>query len=113
MIYLHKLLPLFFSPLFLIIILLLTALVTKQRKFIVFAIFVTYTLSTPYFARFITAHLEKDYLPRAVTELPKVDHVIVLGGITRTIQQTDGTLSHEFNESVDRIHAAIEILQGP
>ena len=111
MIYLHKFLPLLVSPLALILYLTLLAFITRRRAVIALGLIATYALSTPYVAGHAKAHLEKDYPSEAVADLPESDHVIVLGGMTRTVRGERGGIRRDFTDGVDRLHAGIDILR--
>ena len=86
MIYLHKLLPLLISPLAIILYLLLISLFTKSRWPNVFAIIAMIVFSNPIIAHFGKKYLEKDYPVIELENYPRVDSIVVLSGMLRSIK---------------------------
>ena len=110
MIYLHKILPLLVSPLFLIIFLLLWGLISRSYRicFVATAIFVT--CSVPVFSDKLILYLEREYKLVQPATVEKADAIVVLSGMLRTIETNEG-FQYEFNEASDRIFAGIELFQ--
>ena len=111
MIYLHKLLPLLISPLAIILYLLLISLFTKSRWPNVFAIIAMIVFSNPIIAHFGKKHLEKDYPLIELENSPKVDSIVVLSGMIRSIKKVNGEIDYEFGEAVDRFEAGISLMK--
>ncbi len=84
MIYIHKILPLMFSPLFIIILLLILYLIYK-RKFLLFSsLFLLFIFSNPIFANFLSSHIEKPYnKPLQISSIIDSDYIVVLSGNTQ------------------------------
>jgi len=111
MIYLHKLLPALLSPLMILFFILIFSIYIKNKWPPVFAIIVLLIISNPIIGNLATAYLEKDYPPVILTEIPKVDAIVVLSGMVNTIQGPNNTLKYEFNGAVDRIDAGVKLMK--
>ena len=111
MIYLNKILPIFASPLFLLI-LLAAANVFFRRRWISFMIVVVIVVAAnPILASRTGAYLEAGYSYVPVETVEPVDAVIVLSGMLTTIRDADGKIHHERDGSIDRLEAGLEFLQ--
>ena len=109
MIYINKILPLIASPLGLIIFLLILGIFKKKTLPMLMALTLLIFFSLPIVSGYLTKLLERDYTPFPPHEITAAGTVVVLSGMVRTIKQTDG-FKYEFNDSVDRIFAGIQIL---
>jgi len=111
MIYLHKILPLLVSPLFVIIILVLWGSLFRSRRAGLAAIGILIVCSLPVFSNKLISYLERDYslLPPASTKT--ADAIVVLSGMVRTIEGANG-LAYEWREASDRIFAGIDLIKG-
>ncbi len=108
--FLEKFLPLLVYPLGLAILLLLLALILRQRSTgetlaIVLAIMVLWLCSTRYVALSLVKTLEWRYLP--TQELPTADVIVVLGGGTESPQYPRPMV--EVNAAGDRVIYAAEL----
>lgn len=110
MIYLQKLLPALVSPLAVVAWLLLLSLFVKARWPCVLALLVLLIASNRLVAQQAMSYLEKDHPPITLANAPNVDAIVVLGGMTRTIQRPDGTVLYEFTDRVDRLNAGITLM---
>ena len=110
MIYLHKILPLIFSPLILIIILIVWGLIFGSKKISSSGIIILIICSTPIISQKLIAYLESDYQLKKPSDVKSANAVVVLSGMLRTIKTKNG-LSYEWGEGVDRIFAGINLLQ--
>ena len=111
MIYLHKLLPLLVSPLAIILYFLLISFFTKSRWPSICAIISVIIFSNPIVAQFGKTYLEKDYPVIELKNIPKVDSIVVLSGMIRNIEKTNGEIDYEFSEAVDRFEAGISLME--
>ena len=111
MIYLHKLFPLLVSPLAIILYFLLIGLFTRSRWPIVFVIIALIVFSNPIIAHFGKKYLEKDYPVIELENYPRVDSIVVLSGMLRSIKKLNGEIDYEFGEAVDRFEAGISLMK--
>jgi uncharacterized SAM-binding protein YcdF (DUF218 family) len=110
MIYLHKILPLIFSPLFFIICLIILGLISGSKKISFIGIAVLIIFSIPVVSNKLIAYLESDYELNKPSKVKSADAVVVLSGMAKTIQTKDG-LNYEWGEAVDRIFAGIDLFK--
>ena len=111
MIYLHKILPLLASPLSLVIFLVLIGTIFKKRRIIIFGILILVFCSLPIISNKLIAFLEKDYQPIKISNVEVADAVVVLGGMVKILKKNE-TIFYEFNDSVDRILAGINLYKN-
>jgi uncharacterized SAM-binding protein YcdF (DUF218 family) len=110
MIYLHKLLPLIISPLGLVVFLIVTGICLRRWWMITLSCFVLLLSSLPITAQFIWKDLEKQYPPKALSELGSYDAVVVLSGMLSPFEH-NGTLHLEWGDP-DRFFAGINVLKS-
>ena len=110
MIYLHKILPLLISPLFVIIILVLWGLLVGSKKISLTGIAILIICSLPIFSGRLVAYLEKDYKLSSTESFQTADAIVVLSGMVRTIQSKNG-IAYEWGEASDRIFAGIDLFK--
>ena len=110
MIYLHKILPLLASPLFLIIILVLWGSLSKLKRSSLAAIGVFIVCSLPMISNKLISYLERDYSLVAPANAKTANAIVVLSGMVRTIEGANG-LEYEWTEASDRIFAGIDLIQ--
>ena len=110
MIYINKILPIIFSPLGLIIVLLLFGILRKKILPSLLALLLLTLLSLPFVSNQLINLLEKNYSVISPNELDTADTVVVLSGMLQTIKQ-DSMIHYEFSEAVDRIFAGINLLK--
>jgi uncharacterized SAM-binding protein YcdF (DUF218 family) len=111
MIYLHKILPLIFSPLMLVIGLIILGIIFNLRKFSLIGIIILIFSSLPIISNKFIAYLEKDYQPIEISEIENVDAIVVLSGMIRVIGDEEN-LKYEFTESVDRFFAGLDLFNN-
>ena len=111
MIYLHKILPLIFSPLMLVIGLIVLGIIFNLRKFSLVGIIVLILSSLPIISNKFIAYLEKDYQPLEIADVENVDAIVVLSGMIRVIGDEEN-LKYEFNDSVDRFFAGLDLFNN-
>ena len=110
MIYLHKILPLIFSPLMLIIVLIIFGVIINSKKISIIGIFILIVCSLPIVSNKLVAYLESDYQLSKPSNIEPADSIVVLSGMIRTINSKDG-LDYEFGEASDRIFAGINLFK--
>ena len=111
MIYLHKILPLIFSPLMLVIGLIILGIIFNLRKFSLIGTIILIISSLPIISNKRIAYLEKDYQPIEIAEIENVDAIVVLSGMIRVIGDEEN-LKYEFTESVDRFFAGLDLFNN-
>jgi len=111
MIYLHKILPLIFSPLMLVIGLIVLGIIFNLRKFSLVGIIILILSSLPIISNKFIAYLEKDYQPIEIAKIENVDAIVVLSGMIRVIGDEEN-LKYEFNDSVDRFFAGLDLFNN-
>ena len=111
MIYLHKILPLIFSPLILVIGLIILGIIFNLRKFSLIGLIVLILSSLPIISNKFIAYLEKDYQPIEISEIENVDAIVVLSGMIRVIGDEEN-LKYEFTDSVDRFFAGLDLFNN-
>ena len=111
MIYFHKILPLLFSPLFLIISLIIFGLIIGSKKISLTGVIILVILSMPIVSDKLIAYLESDYELIKPSKVESADAVVVLSGMVKTIQTKNG-LDYEWGEAADRIFAGIDLFKS-
>ena len=111
MIYLHKILPLIFSPLMLVIGLIVLGIIFNLRKFSLIGVIVLILSSLPIISNKFIAYLEKDYQPIEIADVENVDAIVVLSGMIRVIGDEEN-LKYEFTDSVDRFFAGLDLFNN-
>ena len=111
MIYFHKILPLLFSPLFLIISLIIFGLILNSKKFSLTGLAILIIFSMPIISGKLMAYLESDYELIKASKVESADAIVVLSGMVRAIQ-TKNSLDYEWNEAADRIFAGIDLFKS-
>ena len=110
MIYINKILPIIFSPLGLIIVLLLFGIFRKKILPSLLALLLLTLLSLPLVSNQLIKSLERNYSVISPNKVDTADTVVVLSGMLQTIKQ--GSMIHyEFSGAVDRIFAGINLLK--
>ena len=110
MIYFHKIIPLLFSPLIIIIGLIIFSLITNSKKIGLLGIFILLFCSIPIVSDKLIAYLESNYKLNQVSEVQEADAIVVLSGMVKVIKNKNN-LDYEWGESVDRIFAGIELFK--
>ena len=87
MIYLHKVLPLLASPLFLVIILVLCGLLFRSRRAGLAAVGILIVCSLPVFSNKLISYLERDYSLIPTASANSADAIVVLSGTSMIVQQ--------------------------
>jgi uncharacterized SAM-binding protein YcdF (DUF218 family) len=111
MIYLHKIIALISSPLFLIISLIFLGIIFKSKKISLLGFIVLIFCSLPIISSKLISYLEKDYILQNISNIDKADAIVVLSGMLKTIK-FNNKLEYEFNEKVDRILSGIDLFKN-
>ena len=98
MIYLHKILPLIVSPMFLVMVLITWGIVFRSRIASVLAVSILIICSLPIFSNKLITYLENEYILSDVSNAKTADAIVVLSGMVRTINSKNG-LSYEWGEA--------------
>ena len=109
-IYIHKILPLLVSPLFLVILLVLWGVLFKSKRASLAAIGILIVCSLPVFSNKLISYLERDYSLAPTAGVNRADAIVVLSGMVKTVEGTNG-LVYEWNAASDRIFAGIDLIQ--
>lgn len=110
MIYLHKILPFFVSPLGIIFIFLFMSFFFK-KKFFVFLAFVFLIISTnPLVGNYLMKRLEYPYKPIPISSIKENDAVIVLGGMLNKVGDQNYN-KYEFSDP-DRFLGGIDLIKN-
>ena len=110
MIYLHKILPLIVSPMFLVMFLITWGIVFRSRISGILAVSILIICSLPIFSNKLITYLENEYILSDASSAKTADAIVVLSGMVRTINSKNG-LSYEWGEAADRIFAGIELIK--
>jgi len=109
LIYLHKILPFFVSPLGIIFILLFVSFFFK-RKFFVFLAFLILIISTnPMIGNYLMKKLEYPYQPIPISSIKENDAIVVLSGMVRKVGNNKHSI-YEFKDP-DRFFAGIDLIK--
>ena len=111
MIYLHKVLPLIASPLFIGIVLILVGTILKKHRINLVAILILATMSLPIVSHSLIKTLEQDYDLLNIDEVGEADAIVVLSGMVRTLNERN-VLSYEWTDAADRIFSGIELARA-
>ena len=108
MIYLHKFLPIFLSPIFLVIILVLYGIVVGKRRPIIVSMSLLFIFSTPLISDRIFYLMENSIQRPVLNEIPKVEAIVVLSGMISYVKA--GTFSGNEWLDPDRFFSGIDLL---
>ena len=110
MIYLHKILPLIFSPLFFILSIIIFGIIIGSKKTSFAGVFILVICSMPIVSDKMIAYLESDYELNRPSEIDTANAIVVLSGMVKTIKTKD-SLDYEWSEAVDRFFAGIDLFR--
>jgi len=110
MIYLHKILPVILSPLFIIIILFIFGVIFNSARIGIFSIILLAIISLPIVSNHLIQFLERDYRLTKVDKVQDADAIVVLSGMVRSINAEED-LHYEWTDASDRIFAGIELVK--
>lgn len=114
MIYLHKIIPLITSPLFLALTLLAISIILRKSKFIKFKSFLLFLsfltlliFSNPLISNKLVKCIELPYRPVKLFEVPISDYIVVLSGMVHQVNNE----VYEWSDP-DRFFAGIKLLKA-
>ena len=110
MIYLHKILPLIFSPLFFILSIIIFGIIIGSKKTSFAGVAILVICSMPIVSGKMIAYLESDYELNRPSEIDTANAIVVLSGMVKTIKTKD-SLDYEWSEAVDRFFAGIDLFR--
>ena len=110
MIYLHKILPLIFSPLFFILSIIIFGLIIGSKKTSFIGIAILVISSMPILSGKMVAYLESDYDLNQPSKIDTANAIVVLSGMVKTVKTKNG-LDYEWGEAVDRFFAGIDLFK--
>lgn len=108
MIYLHKILPVFFSPILIGLLVAVVGAYCKNRRLVLAACFSLYAVSTPIVAESFFKLIEYQSSKASVHSIPKTDAIVVLSGMLNDVV-TDEGISVEWNDAVDRFFGGVAL----
>jgi len=108
MIYLHKILPLIFSPFFFILSLIIFGLIIGSKKTSFVGVVILVICSMPIISSKMVAYLESDYELNQPSEIDTANAIVVLSGMVTTIKSKNG-LNYEWGGAVDRFFKGINL----
>jgi len=108
MIYLHKILPFFLSPLGLSLVLLILFFIYRKKTFVFFSLSILLISSNPYVSNYLAKQLEYPYKPIPINLIKENDAVVVLSGMIHQVGDNNYS-TYEFLDP-DRFFAGIELI---
>jgi len=109
MIYLHKILPFFLSPLGVSLILLILFFIYRKKTFVFLSLLILLVSSNPYVSNYLTKQLEYPYKPIPISLIKENDAVVVLSGMIHQVGDKNYS-TYEFSDP-DRFFAGIELIK--
>ena len=110
MIYLNKILPIFVSPIFLIIVLLMLAIWRRWTWPIVVAAVGLWLASMPVVGDTLLSKLQSGMVRKTIASLPKADAIVVLSGTLSTVRGEHGYVT-EWHDA-DRFFGGVKLLKA-
>ena len=108
-IYLHKILPAIFSPIFIIIILLFLFLKIKNKLIIYLTIFITIIVSVPLSSNLIIKYIEVSEINSSKLNLNDIENIVILGGGIVKINRNYNGLESVETKDISKLIAAVNI----
>jgi uncharacterized SAM-binding protein YcdF (DUF218 family) len=104
----NKFLPILFSPIFLVLILILAGMVSRRRIWLGIAAMLLFLGSLPGIVDPIYDRAQGNAVKRVAAALPATDAIVVLGG---AVSYVPGTVDYapEWGDSVDRLLGGVEL----
>jgi uncharacterized SAM-binding protein YcdF (DUF218 family) len=90
MIYLHKILPLFLSPIFIVLVLIGIGIFSKKSVPSMLAAILLLLLSTPILSDHLFRYVEKNAVKSSISNLPKASAIVVLSGMLTDVPTEQG-----------------------
>ena len=109
MIYLHKILPFFLSPLGIVLLLLIAFFFNKRKSFIFLSLLILLISTNPFVGNYLAQKLEHPYKPIPISSIKENDAVIVLSGMLHQVGDKKYS-TYEFSDP-DRFFAGIDLIK--
>ena len=109
MIYLHKILPFFLSPLGIIVIFLIASFFFKRRFFVFLSFLVLVISSNPIVSNYLIKNLEYPYKPISINSINEADAVVVLSGMLHQVGDKNYN-TYEFSDP-DRFFGGLDLIR--
>ena len=109
MIYLHKILPFFLSPLRLSLVLLILFFIYRKKTFVFLSLLILLVSSNPYVSNYFTKQLEYPYKSIPINLIKENDAVVVLSGMIHQVGDKNYS-TYEFSDP-DRFFAGIDLIK--
>ena len=109
MIYLHKILPFFLSPLGIIFIFLIASFFLKRSFFVFLAFLVLVISSNPIVGNYLMQKLEYPYKPISINSINEADAVVVLSGMLHQVGDKNYN-TYEFSDP-DRFFGGLDLIK--
>ena len=109
MIYLHKILPFFLSPLGIVLLLLIAFFFNKRKSFIFLSLLILLISTNPFVGNYLAQKLEHPYKPIPISSIKENDAVIVLSGMLHQVGDQKYS-TYEFSDP-DRFFAGIDLIK--
>lgn len=93
MIYLHKILPIFLSPIFIVLVLIGVGVIFKKRLPCLIAATLLWALSTPLLSSQLFRYVEQYAVKSAMDKVPKASVIVVLSGMLTDVKSENGTIT--------------------
>lgn len=108
MIYLHKILPVLFSPIVLVMLAVWLSIATRLRGLAYAALVFLYVTSMPVTGDALTRMTERYALRTPVSDAISADAIVVLSGMVRYVESKDGLIP-EWGDAADRFFAGVDL----
>ena len=109
MIYLHKILPFFLSPLGITLIFLIASFFFKRRFFVFLSFLVLVISSNPIVGNYLMKKLEYPYKPISINSINEADAVVVLSGMLHQVGDKNFN-TYEFSDP-DRFFGGLDLIK--
>ena len=109
MIYLHKILPFFLSPLGIILIFLIASFFFKRRFFVFLSFLVLVISSNPIVGNYLMQKLEYPYKPISINSINEADAIVVLSGMLHQVGDKNYN-TYEFSDP-DRFFGGLDLIK--
>ena len=110
MIYLHKILPFFLSPLGFIILFLIVSVFFRQRLMVLISLLILLISSNAYVGNYLFSTLEDPYKPLSMNSINESDAVVVLSGMINQVGKKEN-IKYEWSDP-DRFFAGVKLIKN-
>ena len=110
MIYLHKILPFFLSPLGFLILFLIMSLFFRQRLMVLISLLILLISSNAYVGNYLFSTLEGSYKPISMNSINVSDAVVVLSGMISQVGKEEN-IKYEWSDP-DRFFAGVKLIKN-